>query len=70
VANNIHPESTSCLEAIDLFKLIGERASSRDDSVESTILYKELSLTEMSLRPELEDFGPRFIELVRPIWNI
>jgi 23S rRNA U2552 (ribose-2'-O)-methylase RlmE/FtsJ len=69
VAKNIHSESTSCLEAIDLFKLVWERASSRDDSVEATILYKELSLTEISLQPELEDFA-KFIELVRPIWKI
>jgi 23S rRNA U2552 (ribose-2'-O)-methylase RlmE/FtsJ len=70
VAKNIDPDSAKCLEAMDLFKLIWEKARSRDNSVEATILYKELSLTETSLQPELKDFGPQFIELVRPIWKI
>jgi 23S rRNA U2552 (ribose-2'-O)-methylase RlmE/FtsJ len=70
VVKNIQPKSKACLEAMDLFKTVWERAVARDDSVASTILYKELALGERFLQPELEDFGPRFIELVRHIWKI
>lgn len=70
VARDIQAQSEACLEAMDLFKAIWERASVRDDSMASTILYKELAHVEKSLQPELEEFGPRYVELVRPIWKI
>jgi 23S rRNA U2552 (ribose-2'-O)-methylase RlmE/FtsJ len=43
VAKNIQPESAACLEAMDLFKTIRERASARDMSTASIVLYKELA---------------------------
>ena len=70
VARDIQAESASCLEAMELFRTVWERASVKDDSVSSTVLYKELALVQSSLRPELEAFGPRYVELVRYIWRI
>jgi len=70
VARDIQSESDSCLEVMELFKTVWERASVKDDSVASTVLYKELALVESSLQPELEAFGPRYVELVRHIWRI
>ena len=70
VAKDIRAESPSCLEAMELFRTVWKRASVKDGSVVSTVLYKELALVESSLQPELEAFGPRYVELVRHIWRI
>ena len=67
VARDIQPESPACLEAMDLFQRIWERASVKDDSVASSVLYKELALIKKPLQPELEGFGPRYVELFRHI---
>jgi 23S rRNA U2552 (ribose-2'-O)-methylase RlmE/FtsJ len=70
VAKDIQSESTACLEAMDLFKLIWARATLKDESASSALLYKELSLVEKSLQPELEEFGDRFVMLIRHTWKI
>ncbi|KAH0366927.1 NAD(P)-binding protein, partial [Aureobasidium melanogenum] len=70
VANNIQPDNPACIAAMNLFKLIWQRATVKDESAASALLYKDLGQVEKSLQPELEDFGERFVELVRPTWKI
>lgn len=70
VAKNIQSESPACIEAMDIFKLTWERATLKDESASSALLYKDLGLVEQSLQPELENFGSTFVELVRHTWKI
>lgn len=70
VAKNIQPESPACIEAMNLFKLVWERATLKDESASSALLYRDLGLVEESLQPELEDFGHTFVELIRHTWKL
>jgi 23S rRNA U2552 (ribose-2'-O)-methylase RlmE/FtsJ len=70
VATNIQSQSPACIEAMDLFKLIWARATLKDESASSALLYRELGLVEKSLQPELEEFGDRFVALIRHTWKI
>jgi 23S rRNA U2552 (ribose-2'-O)-methylase RlmE/FtsJ len=70
VAKDIQSESPSCLEVMDLFKLIWERATLKDESASSALLYRELGLVEKSLQPELDEFGDMFVMLIRHTWKI
>jgi hypothetical protein len=70
VAKDIQSESTACLKAMDLFKLVWEQATLKNETVLSLLLYKDLGLVEVSLQPELEEFGDKFVELIRHTWKI
>jgi 23S rRNA U2552 (ribose-2'-O)-methylase RlmE/FtsJ len=70
VAKKIQSEGAACLEAMEVFKLIWGKATIKDESVPADILFKELSHVVTSLQSELENFGPRYVELVRHIWKI
>ncbi|KAG9686934.1 NAD(P)-binding protein, partial [Aureobasidium melanogenum] len=70
VTKNVQPDSPACIAAMNLFKLIWERATLKDESASSTLLYKDLVQVERALQPELEDFGEKFVELIRPTWKI
>ncbi|KAG9515741.1 NAD(P)-binding protein, partial [Aureobasidium melanogenum] len=70
VAKNIQHQNPACVKAMELFKLIWERATLKDETAASALLYKDLCLVEKSLQPEIEEFGQRFIELVRHTWKI
>ena len=65
VAKNIQSGSAACLEAMSLFKTVWERATLKIESPSSALLYKDLGLVKKSLQPELEEFGDRFVEMVR-----
>lgn len=70
VAKNIQPDSPGCVAAMNLFKLIWQRATLKDKSASSTLLFKDLVQVERSLQPELKDFGEKFVELTRHTWKI
>jgi hypothetical protein len=55
---------------MDLFKLVWEQATLKTESPSLTLLYRDLDLVEKSLQPELEEFGDRFVEMVRHTWKI
>lgn len=46
------------------------RLSPINRTTSSLLLYKALGLVETSLQPELEEFGDKFVELIRHTWSI
>ncbi|THY89335.1 NAD(P)-binding protein [Aureobasidium pullulans] len=70
VAKDVESDSQACLEAMALFKTIWEYATFDSASEETFRLCTEFTLQENSLSLEVEEFGPRYIESARPIWNI
>lgn len=69
VAKNVQSDSSACLRAMNLFKTIWEYATFENTSQETFRLCTELTLKEQSLSTELEEFGPWYTELARPVWR-
>ncbi|THV69348.1 NAD(P)-binding protein [Aureobasidium pullulans] len=69
VAKNVQSDSSACLRAMNLFKTVWEYATFENTSQETFRLCTELTLKEQSLSTELEEFGPWYTELARPIWR-
>jgi hypothetical protein len=46
------------------------RLSPISRTTSSLLPYKDLGLVETSLQPELEDFGDKFVELIRHTWSL
>ncbi|CAD0028972.1 unnamed protein product [Aureobasidium pullulans] len=69
VAKNVQSDSSACLRAMNLFKTVWEYATFENTSQETFRLCTELTLKEQSLSTELEEFGPWYTELARPVWR-
>lgn len=70
LASNVQSESQACLNAMAMFKHIWEHTTFETTSDATYRLCNEFSLEHRSLSEELEEFGSRYIELARPIWNV
>jgi hypothetical protein len=46
------------------------RLSPISRTTSSLLPYKDLGLVETSLQPELEEFGDKFVELIRHTWSL
>ncbi|CAD0107410.1 unnamed protein product [Aureobasidium uvarum] len=70
LARNVQSDSQPCLEAMTLFKHIWEQTTFETISEATYRLCNEFSVERRPLSPELEEFGSRYIELARPLWNV